>query len=402
MKLELKELQTRRGKFIEAMNRAFPQWDAALFCDTANQYYFAGTIQDALCFLFKDGRCLYAVRRSADRAKMESPLPPEELLPIASYRDIAAHLSSGKESAPLGNLYIEADTMSIAAMERLKKYFSISKIGYLDGVIRNVRGVKSEYELYWTRRCGELHRILLEERVPALLREGITEAEFMGELCRELYALGYQGLTRFHGVQTEISVGQIGFGTNSIYPTRFDGPGGTKGYGPAVPLSACTKTKLKKGDIVFVDTPFGIEGYHTDKTQVYVFGGEPPEEFLRAHKLCMEIEQYAASRLKPGEIPSKIYEEALALPQARALQCFMGVDSRHIVKFLGHGVGLNIDDFPVLAKGFDAPLEANMVLALEPKCGIAGIGMAGVEDTYIVTPQGGECVTGGGREIIRV
>jgi Xaa-Pro aminopeptidase len=84
------------------------------------------------------------------------------------------------------------------------------------------------------------------------------------------------------------------------------------------------------------------------------------------------------------------------------LDCFMGVDNRHRVKFLGHGVGLNIDELPVLAAGFDEPLEENMALALEPKKGVPAIGMAGVEDTYIVTPDGGECITGGGRDIVVV
>jgi Xaa-Pro aminopeptidase len=80
----------------------------------------------------------------------------------------------------------------------------------------------------------------------------------------------------------------------------------------------------------------------------------------------------------------------------------MGVDNKHRVKFLGHGVGLTIDELPVIAKGFDEPLEENMVIALEPKKGVPGIGMTGVEDTYIVTPGGGQCITGGGREIIRI
>jgi Xaa-Pro aminopeptidase len=81
---------------------------------------------------------------------------------------------------------------------------------------------------------------------------------------------------------------------------------------------------------------------------------------------------------------------------------FMGVSPGNRVKFLGHGVGLNIDDFPVIAKGFDEPLEENMVLALEPKYALWGLGMAGVEDTYRVTARGGECLTGGGRDIILV
>jgi Xaa-Pro aminopeptidase len=62
--------------------------------------------------------------------------------------------------------------------------------------------------------------------------------------------------------------------------------------------------------------------------------------------------------------------------------------------FLGHGVGLQIDEMPVLAAGFDEPLAAGMVLALEPKKGIPGVGMVGLEDTFVVTPAGGRSLTG--------
>jgi Xaa-Pro aminopeptidase len=174
-----------------------------------------------------------------------------------------------------------------------------------------------------------------------------------------------------------------------------------RGGGAAAPLGA-GKTVLKKGDVVFVDIGFGVDGYHTDKTQVYFFGGVPPDQLKRAHQFCMEIQKRAVERLVPGEIPSKIYQDITASLNESELDCFMGVDNSHRVKFLGHGTGLNVDDFPVIAAGFDEPLEENMVIALEPKKAVQHIGLAGVEDTYIVKDGGPHCVTGGGRGIILV
>jgi len=75
------------------------------------------------------------------------------------------------------------------------------------------------------------------------------------------------------------------------------------------------------------------------------------------------------------------------------LENFMGFGTRR-VKFLGHGIGLQIDEIPVIARGFDEPLQEHMVLALEPKKGIAGVGMVGIENTFVVTPAGGRCITG--------
>jgi Xaa-Pro aminopeptidase len=83
------------------------------------------------------------------------------------------------------------------------------------------------------------------------------------------------------------------------------------------------------------------------------------------------------------------------------LKNFMGFGNRQ-VKFLGHGIGLVIDEIPVIARGFDNPLEENMVIALEPKKGIEQIGMVGIENTFIVTPKGGQCITGHSRRLVPV
>jgi Xaa-Pro aminopeptidase len=259
--------------------------------------------------------------------------------------------------------------------------------------------VKSPFELALTAESGRLHDQFLTEIAPALLTEGMTEAEFVGDCFRAALRLGYQGISRFARFQTEMVMGQAGFGESALCPTSFDGPGGARGMYPAVPLVGSRERRLKKGDLVFADLSFGVGGYHTDKTQVYSFGAAPSAEAARTHKICLEIEKRAAAMLRPGARPSEIYDEIMrseTLPEN-----FMGFGARR-VKFLGHGAGLHIDEYPALAKGFDEPLAENMTIALEPKAGIADAGMVGVEDTYLVTKDGGKALTGGGREIIVV
>jgi len=396
-KLTLQELLNRRERFISLMTGRYPRWDSAVIIGNVNQYYFTGTIQDGILIIQRDGRLIYGVRRSTERALAESPLPEQEITGISTYRDLVR-----VQGGNLGEVYFEGDTMPLVTRERLEKYFTMNNTGFLDSLVRTVRSVKSPYEIEIMRQSGEAHRKLLEEKVPALLREGMTEHEFLGELTLEMYRLGFQGLARFHQFQVDISVGQIGFGINSLFPTWFDGPGGTKGNGPWAPFSGDSQKKLKKGEPVFVDISFGMYGYHTDRTQVYWFGDKIPNEFLKAHRFCIEIQNRLIEMLKPGEIPSKIYENVTASVPLEDSAHFMGVNSTHRVKFLGHGTGLNVDELPVIARGFDDPLEENMVIALEPKYAVPGIGMAGVEDTYLVSPRGGECLTGGSRDIILI
>jgi Xaa-Pro aminopeptidase len=124
-----------------------------------------------------------------------------------------------------------------------------------------------------------------------------------------------------------------------------------------------------------------------------MYGSPLPDYALNEHNKCVDIQNEIAQKLKPGAIPSVIYEETLNKLDPGFLENFMGFGNRQ-VKFLGHGIGLTIDEIPVIAKGFDMPLEENMVFALEPKKGIKNIGMVGIENTFIVTPSGGKCITG--------
>ncbi len=387
------ELEKRLTGFKGMMGRLCPDWDTAIFMSKVNQYYFTGTMQDGMLMIRRDG-ATYFVRRSYERARDESPFSP--VIQMDSYRDAAGHMGG-----ECGNTFIEAEIVTVGIMERLKKYFTMAAVNPLDKVIASVRSIKSPYELEWTEKSGKQHEYVLKEAVPAMLREGISEAEFVAALFSEMVKAGHQGINRFSMFQNELSIGQIGFGESSLYPMSFDGPGGGYGMSPSAPLLGSRDRKLKKGDLVFVDIGFGMNGYHTDKTQVYMFGAKPAEEIIQAHRKCIQVQSRTAEMLKPGAIPSEIYSTVTGELDSGFLQNFMGFGNRQ-AKFLGHGVGLYIDELPVIAKGFNEPIAENMVISLEPKKGISGAGMVGVEDTYIVTAGGAKCVTGGGTDIIAV
>jgi Xaa-Pro aminopeptidase len=115
----------------------------------------------------------------------------------------------------------------------------------------------------------------------------------------------------------------------------------------------------------------------------------------------VDIQNEIAAMLKPGAIPSQIYSQIIDSLDNDFLQNFMGFGDRK-VKFLGHGIGLVIDELPVIAERFDMPLQEGMTFALEPKNGIKNIGMVGIENTFIVTAGGGESITGNNPGLIPV
>ncbi len=388
------ELLERINKLCKNIEKYYSEWDTVLILSRVNQYYFTGTMQDGILIIKKNGEAKYFVRKSFDRATAESPLSC--IYPMEGYRDAAAAVG-----AELGNVLIETELMTMATLERLKKYFSIKEIYSIDNIIANVRAIKSPYELYWMKESGKQHQKVLEEIVPSILEEGMSELDFTAELYKQMLKNGHHGVSRFSRAQTEMIAGQVGFGENSLYPTNFDGPGGMLGMSPAVPIIGSRERVLKRGDLVFVDIGFGMNGYHSDRTQVYMFGGKPSEEMVRAHRKCMEVQKKTAQLLKPGNIPSKIYNTIMSELDNAFMENFMGFGNRR-VKFLGHGIGLQVDELPAIAEGFNSPLMENMVIALEPKKGIEGIGMVGVEDTYIVTSEGGQLITGGEKDIVVV
>jgi len=388
------ELLERLKRFRAAMDEANPGWNTALILGKVNQYYFTGTMQDAMLVLKKDGGAYYFVRRSFERAKDESEF--DGIYPMESYGDAAA-----VTGAQLGNTYIESEIVTVGILERIKRKFSVESVGSLDRVMLSLRAVKSPYELSWMEESGRRHHHFLTDIVPALMKEGISEADFTASFFPEMVKAGFQGMSRFSMFQNEMVLGQIAFGTNSLYPTNFDGPGGSTGISPAAPFLGNRERRLRRGDLVFVDVGFAVNGYNTDKSQVYMFGAQPPAEAVRAHRGCMDAQRRIAELMVPGKVPSDIFGLVMDELDGAFKENFMGFGSRQ-VKFLGHGVGLHVDELPLIVPGYKIPLEAGMALALEPKKGVPGVGMVGVEDTYVVEETGGRCITGGGSEIIVV
>jgi len=380
------ELRDRMERFRLCMDREDPAWDLAVIFGRTNQFYFTGTMQDGVLLIPRDDEAVLWVRRSIERALDESFFL--DIRPMRSFRDAAA----GMGACP-PTVHVDAEAVPLAHLERFRKYFPFVGTRSLDEQAAGIRSVKSAYEISLLERSGRIHRHVLEDRVPGMLREGMSEAVLGGEVFSLLVREGHHGISRFGRFGTEMILGQIGFGESTLYPTSFDGPGGCPGAAPGAPVLGSHRRTLAAGDLVFVDCACGVQGYHTDKTMTYMFGRSIPDEAIEIHHRCVEIQDETATLLRPGFSPSEVYETIIAGLEPEFLENFMGFGDRRVL-FLGHGVGLQVDEMPVIARGFDEPLEEGMVIALEPKKGVEGVGMVGTENTFVVTRGGGRSITG--------
>lgn len=393
-KTPLSELENRMSKLKELMTASNPEWDMAVIFSKINLFYFTGTMQDGMLIIPKKGEATFWVRRSYERALDESLF--KSIKPMRSFRDAAKTVNKLPDT-----IYLETEVVPLALYRRFHKHFPFKNFKPADSYIAAVRAVKSNYELSFMRKSGRIHQHVLEDIAPELMREGMSEADLAADLFRVMIDEGHHGVTRFGMFDTEIVVGHVGFGESSIYPTYFDGASGNYGLSPAVPVFGSRDRKLKKGDLIYVDIGCGVDGYNTDKTMTYMFGESLPSHAIESHNKCVEIQNEISKMLKPGEIPSQIYRQIMNSLDSDFLRNFMGFGKRK-VKFLGHGIGLLIDELPVIAEKFDKPLQEGMVFAVEPKKGIKNIGMVGIENTFIVTRSGGECITGDNPGLIPV
>ena len=385
MKVPESELKNRMRRFVAQMDSTSPDWKIGVIFGKIHLYYFTGTMQDGMLVIPLNDDAVLWVRESYERATDESLFP--DIRKMNSYRDAAAVMGALPET-----VYLEMDFVTLEQFRRLQKYFPFTDAKALDAQVAHIRSVKSAYELSLMEHAGAIHRHVLEDCVPGLLEEGIDEVEFGCDLYSLMVKEGHQGIIRF-GMFNEMVLGQIGFGTSSISPTCVNTAGGISGMHPAVPLMGCREKKLTPGDLVVIDIGCGYKGYQTDKTMTYMFGKPIPEDAILAHQQCVRIQDRLATLLKPGAIPSEIYTTIIEEQSPEFLENFMGFGS-HRVKFLGHGIGLWIDETPVIAKGFDEPLQEGMVFAIEPKKGMPDVGLVGIENTFVVTRQGGRSITG--------
>ncbi len=357
-------------------------------------FYYSGTIQNGILFIPASEDPIFFVRRSLERAKQETPL--RHLIPFTRISEMPGTLEDyGYAVARLG---VGEATVPVSIFRMVSKAFSQSLFEDISLILSIIRSVKSDYEVGLIREAGKRHKAIYDQ-IPNMIEEGMTEWELGSAIHAEMLKLGYTGISRLAAFNSELFLGVISFAESGNYPTASVGPGGVTGLSPAFPLLGGTR-RLRHGETIFVDTGFSHEGYFTDKTRIFAFGS-PQARAVEAHNICLEIQEAVRCRLKPGAIPSEIYEEAYqAEVFPRNFQDnFMGFGSNQ-VPFLGHGIGLAIDEFPAIARKIDTPLEKNMVIAVEPKKGIEGIGLVGIENTFLVSEQGGEKLTPGSDEMM--
>ena len=402
-RLSSSELALRQARCRALLAERLPDAAGLLIFSRLNIYYYTGTLGSGALWLPREGEPVLMVRKGIERCVLESPLA--HIAAFASFGDIPKLCAAAGSPLPQGApIATEMGALPWSLANLLQSRLTGCTFVAGDGVLANARSVKTEWEIAKMRIGGERHRKALCEMLPARIKPGMTERAIAHIAWQIFFELGHCGPTRMGNFGEECFLGHIAAGENGNYPSHFNGPLGLKGEHPAAPFMGNAHSVWEPGTPLSVDIGFAYEGYNTDKTQLY-WGGPAmtiPAEVRRMHEAAVDIQLRAAAALRPGGIPSKIWDDACKhADELGVSEGFMGLGENK-VRFLGHGIGLVVDESPVLAPRFDAPLEAGMIIAIEPKIGIPGIGMVGVENTFLVTAAGGESLTGNNPDMICV
>ncbi len=369
--------------------------DFAVLSFATDLYYYTGSVQPLYALVPRAGAPCLLARKSLSRIREE--VPSLALHAFDGAKELTAILDdTGLRAAR--RIGFTLDTASYAAVQRFQRLCPQTEIVDFSWDLRQLRMVKSAEELAIMQRAGEILT-----QVPALLQAhfspGMSELALSAAMEYAFRRQGHDALIRCRREGVEMSAsGVCAAGVQTLSGTKFEGVCGGTGLSPAVPYGA-TEAPIPAGVPILLDFAFVLRGYHLDQTRMACWG-KPPAVVQQAYDAMLAVEETIFAMLRPGVRWEQAYE--CALTRAGELgyaDTFMGV-GRERVSFIGHGVGLELDEPPFLAPRMPYPLAEGMTLAIEPKVALPGIGVIGIEDTVVIRDGAPERLTTCEQELV--
>lgn len=376
LKQDIKNRLQQVQEYIENQNV-----DACVISSPVNLYYLNGFIFDGYMYIMPDSEPLLFVKRpvTVKGDNVAYIRKPEQLPELLTERKIALPKS----------ILLESDLLPYNNVLRFQKALQMPEMINISGFMREIRSVKSDAELAQIRKSATIHSKVYKQ-IPKLYRPGMTDLELQIEIEYVMRKHGSIGMFRSFGENMDIYMGNLLAGDNAQEASPFDFALGGKGIDPLLPLGSANKV-MKSGTTVMVDMAGNYTPYLSDMTRTFSIG-DLPEEAKRAHQLSIDIHKEVVLFAKEGVACSEIYNRTMEIVVKNKMEdYFMGTIQQ--ARFVGHGMGLEINEPPVFAARTKEVLQKNMAVALEPKFVLPGVGAVGIENTYFVTKEGLENVT---------
>jgi Xaa-Pro dipeptidase len=370
--------------------------EALLVIQKMDFYYLSGTTQDGLLFLPLEGRALLMIKRELERAKAESPV--KEVVALKSLRDIPSFIQTYWNRLP-HSLGLELDVLPVNDYLKLQELFPGLRFMDASPILRETRKIKSPFEIDLMRVAGKIGKKVYQE-ARKILKEGMTEIEFGGLLEAVAKRHGHEGLLRVRSLNYEAYTWHVLSGLTGGIVSQSDSPMGGLGLSPAFPVGASLKV-MRAHEPILVDFGTCYHGYQADETRMFSIG-KLKQKFIDAYKACREIHDTVLEGTRPGADCEAIFMKTLQLAEKLGYKDSylgpLGLQTR----FIAHGIGLELNELPFIARGQSYPLEKGMTFAVEPKIVFPREGSVGIENTVVVTENGYQILTPAAKNILQV
>jgi Xaa-Pro aminopeptidase len=390
------EIEDRLARLRKGMERE--GMEAFLVVQKMDCYYLSGTTQNGLLFVPLEGEPLLMVRREVERARVESPL--DEVVELKSTRELPSLIRDhwGRNSAPQ-TLGLELDVLPVRDYFRYQDLFPGTRFMDASPIMRDIRKIKSPFEIELMRMAGNIGKRVYQE-AREILKEGMTEIEFGGLLEAAAKRYGHEGLLRVRSLNYEAYTWHVLSGPSGGIVSQSDSPMGGLGLSPAFPVGASLRV-MRAHEPILVDFGTCYHGYQADETRMFSIG-EMDKKFIDAYDACQEIHDAVLEETRPGTDCEAIFQKTLRLAEGLGYKdSYLGPPGLQ-TRFIAHGIGLELNEFPFLAQGQSYPLEEGMTFAVEPKIVFPGEGAVGLENTVLVTRDGYEILTPLEQDIFQV
>jgi Xaa-Pro dipeptidase len=374
------EISRRVARFQHELSAH--QVDGALIVQKTDLYYFTGTDQDAHLWVPADGDPLLMVRKSLERAVEDAAT--KQIVPLKSLSQVPEHIQGNGGARKLGRIGLEMDVLPVNRYLTYQRLFPETEFVDVSLWIRETRMIKSPYEISSITEAARMADATYE-KVPQFLRESEREIDLTYRIEASYRSQGHPGVVPTRGFNNESIYGQIMAGRGAAMPSNSAGPLGGKGIGPFFSQGASME-RIEPHEPILIDYAANAHGYISDQTRIFSVG-RLNETLVRAHDVALRIQETLSQEGRPGVTAETLYDLALEIAEAAGLEGrFMGYPDP--VPFVGHGVGLELDELPIIGRGSSTPLAEGVVIALEPKFVFPGQGVVGIENTFVVTRDG--------------
>jgi Xaa-Pro aminopeptidase len=368
--------------------------DFSVILQNVDMFYFTGTVQKGVLVIPADRDPIFFVEKSVERARLETPL---DVVPIENDKAIKEILRRKRIIKGTGGM--ELDVVPVSVFERFKKIIGFETFVDVTPLIKALREIKTPFELEQVVQSGQIMRHVFA-KAKHVIKEGTRELDIDAELVAEGRKRGHQGFLRMRGFNLEMTTITVTAGYTGALPSPSDVAVGGLGMTPAVPLGSSLKS-VELGIPVCVDYGGGYNGYVTDETYVFVIGAMK-NIFRKPYDVSREIVEDAAAYGREGVDAAELFNRAAKLAGKAHLNAnFLGFGEGQ-VSFIGHGLGLEINELPVITPRHHTILREGMVFAFEPKFALPGKGAIGIEVDFIVRKDRLERVTNIPLDIVQI